>query len=240
MKREPSIVYTLKSSSLLILLILLLYGCVHDPFPAIAPPVVVNPGDGYGGADCNYVGVCFESSVLPIFQSSCAKSGCHDAATNNDYNLTTYENIMKKGIVPFSAGSSKLYTVTGLAPDDVMPPPPNLALTKAQRDSIAKWINEGAKNTVKCNCSCDTTQFAFAATINPLISTYCVSCHNPSYPGGGILLNTYPGVQAIALNGKLMASITHTGPFPMPKGGKLSDCQITQINKWVVGGALNN
>jgi mono/diheme cytochrome c family protein len=234
MKKEFSVVYSSKSSGVLILLILLLYGCVHDPFPAVAPPVEVNPeGGGYGGPDCKYIGVCFESSVLPIFQSSCAKSGCHDAATTTDYNLTTYENIIQ-------AGPSKMLKATGLTDEDIMPPPPNIALTKAQRDSIAKWINEGAKNTVKCDCSCDTTKFTYTATINPLMSTYCVSCHNPNYVGGGVLLNTYEGVQAVALNGKLMPSIKHTGPFPMPKGGKLSDCQITQISKWVAGGALKN
>lgn len=220
-----------------------LYACVHDPFPAIPPPVEVNPGNDYGGTspDCQYVGICFESSVLPIFQSSCAKSGCHDAASTNDYNLTTYENIMRKGIVPYNASQSKLYKVTMLSGEDLMPPPPNAMLTQAQRDSIAKWINEGAKNTTKCNCVCDTTQFAFGAVVNPLMTTYCVGCHNPSSPGGSILLNTYAGVQAIALNGKLMGTITHASGFsPMPKGGKLSQCQITQINKWVVAGALNN
>jgi Planctomycete cytochrome C len=187
------------------------------------------------------VGVCFESSVLPIFQSSCAKSGCHDAASDNDYNLTTYENIMRKGIVPGSASASKLYKVTGLQEDDVMPPPPNAILTTARRDSIAKWINEGAKNTTKCNCSCDTTQFTFSATITPLMNMYCAGCHNPNSAGGNIILTTYVGVQAVALDNKLVGSVSHAiGYKPMPQGGKLSSCQIIQITKWVTAGALNN
>lgn len=233
----------LRKSTQFLVALLATYACVHDPFPAIPPPLEVNPGNEYGGTtpDCKYVGVCFESSVLPIFQSSCAKSGCHDANTQNDYNLTTYETIMRKGIVPGSAASSKLWKVTGLEPDDIMPPPPNAALSTAQRDSIAKWINEGAKNTTKCNCSCDTTKFNFAANISPLMTAYCVGCHNPNSAGGNIILTTYPDVQAVALNNKLMGSITHTvGYKPMPQGGKLSSCQIIQIQKWVDAGALNN
>ncbi len=223
--------------------LVVLYACVHDPFPAVAPPIEVNPGNDYGGTtpDCKYVGVCFESSVLPIFQSSCAKSGCHDANSGNDYNLTTYENIVRKGIVPGNASQSKLYQVTGYSGEDLMPPAPNAHLTTAQRDSIAKWINQGAKNTTHCNCSCDTTKFTFAASIKPLMDSYCVGCHNPASAGGNILLTTYAGVQTVALNNKLMGSITHAVGFsPMPKGGKLSQCQITQVKKWVNAGALNN
>lgn len=223
--------------------LLVTYACVHDPFPLVPPPIEVNPGNNYGGTtpDCKYVGVCFESSVLPIFQSSCARTGCHDASGITDYNLTTYETIMRKGIVPGSATSSKLWQVTGLQDEDNMPPPPNAVLTTAQRDSIAKWINEGAKNTTKCNCSCDTTKFTFAATINPLMTAYCAGCHNPNSAGGNIILTTYSGVQAVALNNKLMGSITHsTGYKAMPQGGKLSSCQITQIQKWVDAGTLNN
>jgi len=224
-------------------LLTVVYACVHDPFPVIAPPVEVNPGNDYGGTTpgCQYVGICFESNVLPIFQSSCAKSGCHDAHSDNDYNLSTYATIVRRGIVPGNANQSKLYKVTGYGGEDQMPPWPNDKLTTAQRDSIAKWINEGAKNTTKCNCSCDTTKFTYVATINPLMTSYCAGCHNPNSSGGSVILTTYVGIQAVVLNGKLVGSVTHaTGSIPMPQGGKLSDCQIIQIRKWVDAGALNN
>ncbi len=224
-------------------LLTVVYACVHEPFPPISPPVEVNPGNDYGGTTpgCQYVGICFESSVLPIFQSSCAKSGCHDALSDNDYKLSTYETIVRRGIVPGNASQSKLYRVTGYGGEDQMPPYPNAKLTTAQRDSIAKWINEGAKNTVKCNCSCDTTQFTYAATINPLMTTYCAGCHNPNYSGGSVILTTYSGIQVVVTNGQLVGSITHAiGSIPMPQGGKLSDCEIIQIRKWVDAGALNN
>lgn len=243
MHNSPNIVRWLKQFIGTVTMLTIVYACVHDPFPPISPPVEVNPGNNYGGTtpDCKYVGICFESSVLPIFQSSCAKSGCHDANTSTDYNLSTYETIIRKGIVPGNANQSKLYKVTGYSGEDLMPPWPNAPLTTAQRDSIAKWINQGAKNTTKCNCSCDTTKFTFASTISPLVTSYCAGCHNPGSAGGNIILTTYPGVQSVALNGKLIGSVTHaTGFIPMPQGGKLSDCQIIQIKKWVGAGAQNN
>lgn len=234
----------LKKITFTLLLLLVVYACVHDPMPLIQPPTEVNPGNTYGGttANCVYQGVCFESTVLPIFITSCAKSGCHDATTVKDgYNLSTYAGIMRKGIVPGNASSSKLLKVTTANGEDLMPPPPSPKLTQAQRDSIAKWINEGAKNTVKCNCSCDTTKFTFSAAINPLMNTYCIGCHTGASAGGAIDLSTYNGNKAIALNNKLVGSITQLpGYSPMPKGTKLSDCQIKQIKKWVAAGAPNN
>lgn len=65
--------------------------------------------------------------------------------------------------------------------------------------------------------------------------------HNPNSAGGSVILTTYSGTQVVALNGKLVGSVTHAvGSIPMPQGGKLSDCQIIQIRKWVGAGALNN
>jgi hypothetical protein len=49
-------------------------------------------------------------------------------------------------------------------------------------------------------------------------------------------------VRTVALNGKLYGSIAHQAGFsPMPKNGaKLSDCEITQVQRWIAAGSLNN
>jgi Planctomycete cytochrome C len=219
--------------------LIIIGSCVHEPFPVEGP--VANGNNG-GIENCVYQGVCFESSVLPIFISSCAKSGCHDATTHEEgYNLTSYAGIMKKGISIGSANDSKLFKVLTASGSDRMPPSPDPSLTKAQRDSIAKWINQGAKFTTQCNCQCDATQFAYATIIEPLMKTNCVGCHSVASPGGNINLSTYVGVKAIADNGRLVGSVTHaTGFVAMPQGARLSDCQTEQIKQWVAAGALNN
>lgn len=212
-----------------------IYACKHEP-DAVQP----QPPSSGGGAN---KGVCFESDILPLFQSNCAKSGCHDAATAaDDYVLDSYANIIKKGLVPGNATNSKIYKVLFETGSDKMPPPPNVDLTSAQKALIGKWINEGAKNTISCGTACDTTLFKYAANIKPLLETYCTGCHSGSTPSGNIDLTIYPAVRALGLNGRLYGAITHSAGYsPMPKNAaKLNECQITQVRKWIQAGALNN
>jgi len=224
-------------SILIFILIIMVGACIHDPF---IDPASLNDGE-ISTPGCTTSGtVCFESSVLPIFISSCARSGCHDATTREEgYVLDSYANIIKKGIKPGDANDSKIYEVLFESGDDAMPP--DGPLTQAQKDSIAAWINQGAKNTTNCNCSCDPTKFTYAAIIQPIINNQCVGCHKPGSLSGNVDLSTYSGVNVQASNGKLVGSVSHTvGYAAMPKGGKLSDCQIIQIKNWVDAGALNN
>jgi len=228
---------------LMLVIVILTDSCVHEP---VIDPTSSNgeqPGtpDTPGTPNCVYDGtVCFESSVLPIFLSSCAKSGCHNAASKKDgYNLSTYSSIVSKGISPGNASGSKLYKVLFATGEDLMPP--NAPLSKAQKDSIALWINQGAKNTTNCNCTCDTTKFTYASVIQPLLSSTCVGCHKPGSLGGNIDLSTYASVKTQAANGELLGSVQHSvGYSPMPQGGKLSDCQISQIKSWIDAGSANN
>ncbi|HET9058160.1 MAG TPA: cytochrome c [Chitinophagaceae bacterium] len=89
---------------------------------------------------------------------------------------------------------------------------------------------------------CDTTNLTFSSAIVPIIQKNCVSCHNTLSPGGNIILDTYGGVSAAASSGKLYGSITYSAGYsPMPPGGtKLSNCDLTKINKWINNGILNN
>lgn len=216
---------------------LLVDSCVHEPF---IDPFALNNGEPTTPGCVSNGLVCFESSILPIFVSSCAMTGCHNSSSRKEgYILDNYNNIIKKGISPGNASNSKLYKVLFETGESQMPP--GAPLSKTQKDSIAAWINQGAKNTVNCNCSCDTTAFTYAAIIQPIIANQCVGCHKPSSLGGNIDLSTYSLVKAQVSNGKLIGSITHAvGYSPMPQGSKLSDCQITQIKNWISAGAANN
>lgn len=216
--------------------ILLINSCKHEP--PISP---VNSSPVSGPVPNN--GVCFESDILPLFKSNCAKSGCHDAATHEeDLILDSYANIMRKDIVPGKADNSKIYRVLFETGSKKMPPAPNADLTAAQKALIAKWINEGAKNTVNCSSTCDTTQFKYGANIAPIMSTYCIGCHAGTAPSGGIDLSNYTNVKAQVNNGRLVGAVTQAAGYsPMPKDApKLSECQLIQIRKWVAAGALNN
>ncbi|MFN4121812.1 MAG: c-type cytochrome domain-containing protein [Flavobacteriales bacterium] len=213
--------------------LIVISSCRHEP------PINNNNNNANGG-------ICFESQILPIFQSSCAYAGCHDAITSADgYNFTSYANIMASGnaIKPNNPGDSKVIRyITEDDPDKIMPPPPNAPLSASQISLITQWINEGAQNTVNCAASCDTSTFKFNADIKPILESHCTGCHSGALPDAGINLSNHSGVLLVVNSGRLFGTINHQAGFsPMPKNNpKLSNCQITKIKKWIDNGAQND
>ena len=220
----------LKFTAPAVIAMVMAWGCKHE--------IIQDPGAGKGSTE-----ICFESEVLPIFQSNCAKSGCHDAISHREGRvLNSYDNIMRNGIVPGNALSSGLFKVLYASGESKMPPNGNTSLTDAQKSTIGIWINQGAKNTTNCGTACDANAFAYTANVKPIMNTYCTGCHSGANPSKGIDLSTVEGVKAAASNGRLYGAITHaSGYVAMPQSStKLSDCQITVIQKWIAAGAPNN
>ncbi|MEA5425134.1 hypothetical protein [Arcicella lustrica] len=185
--------------------------------------------------------VCFNTQILPFFVSNCATSGCHDAKTRADgYEFTSYAKIVQKGITAGNPSKSKLYTVMIKTDVDRMPPAPSQALSKVQADMIAKWITQGAKN-VDCAVVVDTQNVTFSKTIMPLLSTNCLGCHKTGSISGGINLENYTNVKIYIDNKRLFGAINNlTGYSPMPPIGKLTDCQLAVVKKWIDAGAKND
>lgn len=227
-------------SAITVVSFIVIYSCHHE---------IINPGDGSnngggngGGGGNNDSLVCFESDILPLFTSYCAKSGCHDARTKMEgYVFNSYSNIVVKGIIAGNSVDSKVYKVLLPGADNKMPPRGNTSLSANQVALIKKWIDEGAKNTTGCNV-CDTALYTFSGAVNPILTASCLGCHSGSGASGGIDLTTYSGVLAVVNNGKLLGSIKHqAGYVAMPQGtSQLSDCNIAQIEKWINSGAPNN
>ncbi|MAT53949.1 MAG: hypothetical protein CMN32_05670 [Saprospirales bacterium] len=228
-------------------------GCKHDPLidPFEPPP----PPDTTGvdstdtippGMPCDPDKVYFDLQVLPILNSNCAISGCHDPiAAEEGVILTSYQTVIATGkVTPFNLDESKLYKVLiDTDPEDRMPldrPP----LSQEQIQLIAAWILQGA-DSLWCDVNaggCDTASVSFAQHIWPVINSSCKGCHSGTNPSGGIDLSNYTGVKAVALNGKLLGAINWEQGFtPMPQGGnKLPDCTIAQVKKWIEEGAMDN
>lgn len=89
---------------------------------------------------------------------------------------------------------------------------------------------------------CDTSAYKYHADIDPILATYCYSCHGQNTPTSGIALEGYTTI-TIYLHtdnnlAKFLGSINHTSTKPMPQNmNKLSDCNITKIEKWITAGA---
>ncbi|TAL70891.1 MAG: hypothetical protein EPN82_00900 [Bacteroidetes bacterium] len=194
-------------------------------------------------------GICFRRDILPIFNSNCAISGCHNKGTSKEgYILDSYQNIMRKGIKPGNPNSSKIYkmiTNQSNEEDDRMPPPPKKRLTSEQISLIARWIAEGAMDK---DCSdtpiggCDTTTVTYSKTIVPVLELNCLGCHTSVQPQGNVTLEGYSNVKKYIDNGKFLGAIQHKkGYVPMPDNNmRLSDCNLRQLEIWVQNGAPNN
>ena len=65
------------------------------------------------GVPCDSNVVYFDLQVLPILQSNCAFSGCHDATSAQDgVILESYESVMQTAdVVPFDLDDSEIYEV---------------------------------------------------------------------------------------------------------------------------------
>ncbi len=224
-----------------ILIVIVFAACKHES--QLPTPEIPTNGNNGGGSTVD-TGICFERDILPIFISNCAKAGCHDAISRQDgYQFTDYNSITSKDFIAGNASATELYEkITEDRTDKIMPPPPNNPLTNEQKELIRRWINEGAENSTNCGTKCDSNNYKFSTAILPMMNKYCVGCHSGATAPRGIVLDNYNGVTTEVNNGRLLGAVRHeAGYLQMPQGGnKLSDCEIRQIEKWIVAGALND
>jgi uncharacterized membrane protein len=237
---SPSIIAIFLVSSLL-----LSYSCKHLPLnDGIIIPVDPIGNGNNTGSQCSPDTVYFVQQILPLMQSGCAVSGCHDAITHKeDLRLDSYSNIMATGGINVNNPTgSKIYRAMVKTDEERMPPAPASPMNSSQLAVIAKWIGQGAKNNSCTESGCDTTNVTYTNHIKPMVQNACQGCHSGAAPGGGIELSTYAGIKAVADNGKFYGSISHlSGYNAMPKNGnKLTDCQIKMVQIWINQGAPQN
>jgi hypothetical protein len=79
---------------------------------------------------------------------------------------------------------------------------------------------------------CDTIDVTYNTNISKIMAGYCIGCHNDSYSESGVILTTYDKVKANEV--RITNAIKHTGSIPMPPGGKLSDCMLSQWDLWLL------
>lgn len=206
--------------------------CTKDKTPT--PPEPCDPNKVY-----------YQNDILPLVSSSCAKSGCHDAATKADnLDLSTYDGLMSI-VKPGRPNDSEIMKVVNETdPNEIMPRPPYPPLTSEQKNKISKWISDGAYNNfcVADTGSCVTGVVSYSADIVPAIAN-CLNCHSGSSPSGGIDLSSYSGVQTVGLNGKLYNAVAQNGQasaMPKPPAPKLPACDISKIKSWAEAGCPNN
>lgn len=87
---------------------------------------------------------------------------------------------------------------------------------------------------------CDSTNVTYSASVAPVFSESCNSCHSGGTPSGSISTDSYASVKANIA--RILGTINHqTGYSQMPQGGsKLSACNLGKIRNWVNQGMENN
>ncbi|MFI5137177.1 MAG: hypothetical protein ACHQIM_05070 [Sphingobacteriales bacterium] len=184
--------------------------------------------------------VCFQTDVLPLFQTYCASTGCHNGTSTGEdgnFTLSTYADIMG-GIVASNPSASRYYTVIK---SGKMPPGSSPKLSAAQITTIATWINQGAQNTTCATTTCDTTKTTYSNGVSQIFATYCNGCHGIAPGSGNVVLSDYASAKTAGTSMKtnFLNAINYTSAVPamnMPQSGQLSSCQVTQITKWINNG----
>lgn len=89
---------------------------------------------------------------------------------------------------------------------------------------------------------CNTEGVTFSGTVQPILQSNCLTCHNAASQFGGVTLEGYDQVKIHATSGLLLGAIRHESGFsPMPQGQpKLAECTIEKIAVWIQEGAPNN
>jgi mono/diheme cytochrome c family protein len=215
--------------------IIAVVSCQHEP--------IVGSGSSNSGNNNNppFTGVCFESDLLPLIQSSCGKgTNCHGVGSKEGV-LVSYETIMAfdkgEGIRPFKPFESDIFKKV----DKNEMPKGADPWTSAQKEMLKDWIVQGAIDTKNC-ATCDTNKFTYKAVAS-IIAKKCISCHEVGNASNrNVRLKEYQDVKSTVVNKTLIPAIEHTGPYKMPAPPlkKLEDCEITVIKKWISDGYKDN
>lgn len=199
----------------------------------------------------NFPPVCFDSEVLPVFQSSCAYSGCHDASSAAaGVVLDSYSEIIKH----VSKGNSRNSKVYQAIISSWEPMPPDRPLPKDLRTTIRIWIDQGALETM-----CDTVGHGkppvyaacFSRDVLPVMLSSCAisGCHDATTAAEGIRLTSFQTVMQGGVtpyspsNSKLYRVISKPSGdgdlMPPSPYQKLPQPVIDSISRWILLGAKN-
>lgn len=135
---NQTLIHAMPNRILLPLLIPFLFAAACDTSPTAGVPAIVFP-------DRN---VSYSAHVQPLFDASCATSGCHDEFTQaGALQLRTYFDLFRQpGIV---RGGDSLNSVMSQILSNRIPhisAPITLLTNLNQRNGVSVWIQEGALN----------------------------------------------------------------------------------------------
>ena len=99
-----------------------------------------------------------------------------------------------------------------------------------------------AENELYPSVNCDTETMSYKDDVSPIITQNCFACHRNNSTISTISLEGYNNLLVQVESGTLVGTITHaSGYSPMPQNlSRMSDCNISKIQAWILQGALDN
>jgi mono/diheme cytochrome c family protein len=175
--------------------------------------------------------LCFQRDVLPILNSNCAMSGCHNSVSKaSGIDVTTYAGAARIVRAGNATGSAMIREMNALA----MPPYPNMRVPDSLKNRLIAWINAGAANTTCAPApTCDTANVQYLRDIKPILQLNCVGCHQGTNAGGGLHLDNDDNNDL--LKEAIYKTVAHTGKVVMPPNiAALTACDVAKIRVWAM------
>ncbi|GAB4148385.1 MAG: hypothetical protein Tsb009_22100 [Planctomycetaceae bacterium] len=213
-----------------------------------------------GGKKTSTTGVQYDKHIAPILKARCAR--CH---TGNNARGGLRIDQPASVLKTVTAGNARASTLIKrlIAPGNQRMPKNGPALTRLQIQTIALWINQGAKTgqgnanvprkkpipKVTIAKATGNEKVSFTKDIAPFMVNLCLNCHNDRRKSGGLSIATFEKMMQGGKSGRVILPGNLDGsrmwdlvgkqqPFKMPRGQAL----ITRTNwrnlkTWIEEGA---
>jgi len=160
------------------------------------------PGAGPAPAAAPAAGPSFTKDVAPLLVRSCG--GCHVTGRRGDFQMTSYDGLMRTGMVQKGEGNASRLVEVILSGDM---PRGGGKVAPADLATLIKWIDSGAPfdgsdpagplasgprpaaappPPVKGAVALEPGDVSFAFEVAPVLLKHCAGCHDADDPEGGL------------------------------------------------------
>lgn len=192
--------------------------------------------------------VDFEHEIKPLIESACLR--CHHEGSDESELLLDSKEAARETIVSGKAAESSFYSRLLLPVDEEgAMPPEGPRIEGRQLEAVRQWIDEGAPWPADSKLAIQP-RIDFVAQVQPILETYCISCHAGEHLEGDVDLST--AAAAGEIDGLLVpfhpaesslfvtVSAAKDDPLLMPpldRDGPLKKEDVETLRLWIAQGA---
>jgi len=188
----------------LVISVLFLASCASDNLSEVLPRDVKTPLNSTDS-------VFYQAKIQNLMAVYCVD--CHNPHNMKEgVNLDNYDDVKKNAEKSYQA------MLSGEMPEG------GAKLDAETLNSMKRWIELGKPY--------GQAPISYNRDIKPLIELECGSCHISTI-SGGVSLSNYDEVKSVALDGRLLGTLTENGFTLMPPSGPLPNNQIDLVRNWI-------